>query len=163
MIEIDLPLLLAQLITFLIGTFLLWKIAWKPLVEILRERQEMVSKTISDASLLKTQAEQMQSQYQEKMNELDKKSAAILQQTKETGEIQKKEILNEARNQARNLLETAKKQIDEDRMNLKKELKKDLAPLAVTMAEKILKENFSQETHHRIIKDMIKEFSDRKE
>jgi F-type H+-transporting ATPase subunit b len=159
MFEIDLPLLSAQLVTFLIGTFLLWKIAWKPLVEMLRQRQEMISKNITDAQGLKTEAEQLKNEYAAHMGELEKKAAGLLQQSKENGELQKKEILQVARSEARGMIETAKKQMEEERENLKKELKRDMVPLAVSMAEKILKETLTQETQHRIVRDFMDEFS----
>ena len=155
MLEIDFRIILVQVVTFLIGIFVLWKIAWKPLVEILLKRQNGIAKNISDAAQLKSETEKLKLDYDRLIAEIDKKAQDMLSLAISEGAQQKQEIIFSARDEAKQFLETAKKQILEEKEAAKHDLRKEIVPLAVSIAEKVLEKTIDKDTEKQLIEKFL--------
>lgn len=157
MLEIDFRIILVQVVTFLIGIFVLWKIAWKPLVEILLRRKNGIAKNISDAEKLKSETEKLKLEYDRLIAEIDKKAQDMLSRTITSGEQQKQEIILSAKNEAKSFLEIAKKQIEQEKEAVKGDLRKEIVPIAISVAEKVLEKTFDKDTEKQLIEKFLKE------
>ena len=63
MLEFKPGLFIAQVVTFLIAVFLLWKIAWGPLYEILEKRKEKIKKDLEIIEQTKNSLKKMEQEY----------------------------------------------------------------------------------------------------
>lgn len=161
MLEIDLKIILAQIVTFLIGVFVLWKIAWKPLVEILAKRKNDISKNISDAYNLKIETEKLKNDYEQMIKNIDAKAQELIQKANSIGDENGKKIITESQIEAKKILDSAKKQIEYEREAVKADLRREIVPIAISIAEKVTEKLIDKNTKKELIEKFLQDISKR--
>ncbi|MDD5686283.1 MAG: F0F1 ATP synthase subunit B [Elusimicrobia bacterium] len=159
MLDIDFKIILVQVITFLIAVFVLWKIAWKSLVDVLSKRKSDIAKSISDAESLKLQTDKLKVEYEQMVADIDKKAQEFLQKATLSGEENKQKIITEAREEAKKILEIAKKQIEQERDLVKDDLRREIVPIAISIAEKIMEKTIDKGTQKQLIDKFLNDIS----
>ena len=159
MLEIDLKIILAQIVTFLIGVFVLWKIAWKPLVEILAKRKNDISKNISDAQNLKIDAEKIKNDYEQMLKDIDRKAMELIQKANSIGDENRQKIITESHIEAKKILDSAKKQLDYERETVKMDLRREIVPIAISIAEKVTEKMLDKNTKKELIEKFLQDIS----
>ncbi|MDR2198233.1 MAG: ATP synthase F0 subunit B [Deltaproteobacteria bacterium] len=131
--------LIAQLITFLILMFVLNRILFKPILAILREREDIYEGLKRKAQDSKSQLEEGEAE--EKSSRAGALAEGARLQGILRGEGQKKEseVLAAAQEEAAGNLEKARGALRDDVFRARKELEMEAAVLAREMAAKILK------------------------
>jgi len=126
-------------LTFGIVLFILSKFAWKPILNSLKEREDSINNSLNSAEEARRQMDQLKSDNELLLNQARAERDSLL---KEANEI-KDQILNKARKDAKSegekMLVAAKQSIQKEKDQAINELKAQVAELAVSMAEKILR------------------------
>ena len=159
MLEIDFKIILAQIVTFLIGILVLWKIAWKPLVEILAKRKNDISKNISDANELKSVAEKLKNDYEQMLKDIDRKAQELIQKATVLGDENRQKIITESHIEAKKILDSAKKQLDYERETVKMDLRREIVPIAISIAEKVTEKMLDKNTKKELIEKFLQDVS----
>jgi F-type H+-transporting ATPase subunit b len=159
MIEIDFKIILAQVVTFLFAIFILWKISWKPLVEILKKRKTEIAKNLSEAEKLKLETEKLKMEYEKLIAEIDKKAQVMITNAISSGEQQKQQIILSARDEAKKILEIARRQIGQEKELVKQDLKREIVPIAISIAERVLEKAIDRNTHKQLIEKFLTEIN----
>ena len=154
MLEFDLKIIIVQVVTFLIGIFVLWRIGWKPLMNMLTKRKEDIAKTISDAQNLKLETEKLKKDYEQMISGINKRAQDLIQKANEAGDENAQKIIMQARDEAKNIVDTARKQLEAEKEKVKSDLKKEIVPIAISIAEKITGSMIDK----NIKKDLIEKF-----
>ncbi len=155
MLEIDIKIILAQIVTFLIGVFVLWKIAWKPLVEILAKRKDDISKNISDAQNLKIETEKLKNDYEQMLKDIDRKAQELIQKATALGDENRQKIIAESQIEAKKILDSAKKQLEYERESVKMDLRREIVPIAISIAEKVTEKLIDKNTKKELIEKFL--------
>src|SRR5690606_25548277 len=85
------------LLAFLVVWFILKKFAWKPILNMLQERETGIADSIATAEKVKVEMQQLQSQNETLLKEAREERTQMLKEAKET----KERIINEAKEQAK--------------------------------------------------------------
>jgi F-type H+-transporting ATPase subunit b len=155
MIEINPWLLLAQIASFLVALFILWRFFWGPLTQMIEKRREGIGKDIEDARKGREEVEGIKREYQAQLCEIDGKAKQILEAAAADGKANRDEILKAAQAQARSFLDNAKVEIATEKQLAVAELRKETVDLAVLIAEKILKQSVDRGTRERMLDEFI--------
>lgn len=155
MIEIDFPLLAAQVVSFLVALFILWRFFWGPLTQMIEKRRSTIAKEMDDARQGREDAEGLKREYQQHLSQADETAKKILHAAIDEGHAAKEEILRAAREQAAVFLANVKDEITNEKDLAMKELKKETVDLAVLIAEKILKQSVNPSTRQRMLDEFI--------
>ncbi|OGS18648.1 MAG: ATP synthase F0 subunit B [Elusimicrobia bacterium RIFOXYA2_FULL_40_6] len=155
MIEINPGIFLAQIITFLAAVFILWKLAWGPLINMLKERQEKIKKDIDSAETARQAVEKLQQEYTLRLAEIQQKTDELISQAKQDGERLRKDMLSQAQNEAEELRNKVEQQLKQDKSNIAKELRAELAGLSVAIAEKLLQQSVDKKVQDKLFKEVI--------
>jgi F-type H+-transporting ATPase subunit b len=113
---IEWKLLLAQAINFGLLAFVLFKLAYKPLLKVLDERAAKVKEIQDNSTLLETKLKDAQATEAEMLREARQKSDELLKKAEKAGETLKADIVAEAEKRAEKLVRDA-----ESRMKLEAE------------------------------------------
>lgn len=159
---IDVGQLIWQMVAFGILVFLLWKLLYKSILSMLDERRDRIAQGMEDARKATEYAENIQQEMEEHKQEARREGQAILAQANEMSEKLREEILEQSREDARKMLEKAREEIEADRARSMAELEKQVADLAVTVSQSVLREAIDEETHHRLIDDFLDKTGDLK-
>ncbi|MBI2441144.1 MAG: F0F1 ATP synthase subunit B [Lentisphaerae bacterium] len=138
MLHIDLPLIIAQLITFLIGLTLLWLIAYKPLKAIFQARIDKIRGDLQAAADARREMEEQQKAYAEQMAKLTDQSQELLRQATREGAQLREEIVRSAREQGEALIKRAEEIIAIEKAKAIKELRQEVLDISLRVTEKVV-------------------------
>jgi len=147
--------LIMQAINFLLLVFILHRILYKPLVAKMQERTAAIQKALEEAQAARAEAARQQEENAARLRSAYQEAAAIREQAlKEAAEEQRK-LVDAAQVEARRLVENARAQTDADIRRAREELRREVAALAVAVAEKLVRKSLRDEDHRRIVDDAI--------
>jgi len=141
---IDWRLIVIQIFNFGILAGALWYFLYTPVLKLLSEREEKISKGVSDAEKA---AEALKSADAEKstiLKEAHSEATHIVARGTAHAETKSKEIIDDTQSKIARDLANAKKTADELKLKSLKESEAEIAKLAILGAEKILKEQLSK-------------------
>ena len=147
--------LIAQIINFLILVAILTKVAYKPLMQALADRQAKIADSLETAEQEKQAAEKLKQEYLAQLAEARTQAQAIVEKAAKLAEQTKEEILKEAREESNRLLKATQEEITRERERAIAELKGEVVTLAVAAASKIIAQNMDEQANSRIVNDFI--------
>ena len=133
------------LITFLI----IKKFLYKPVRKMLAARSEEVQSMYATAEKAQSEAEQMRSEYTERLSKAKEEAAEIVGSATRRAAERSDEILRESSQQASAMVKKAERVIEQER------IKDEVADLSVMIASKIVERDVKPEDHERFIEDFI--------
>jgi F-type H+-transporting ATPase subunit b len=157
MIEINFPLLLAQILSFLVAVLILWKLFWGPLTQMIERRRREISRDIEDAKEGREAVDRIRKDYEQQLSQIRDEARRILDAAMADGQHAKDEILKSAHEEARAFLANAKAEIVTERELASRQIKRETVDLAVLIAEKILRQSVNKATQDRMLGEFIDE------
>lgn len=146
--------------SFIILFVILRKYAWPAILTALKVREETIAFALQDARKAREEAEKMDKTRRQMLEETRRERDTII---REAGEL-KKQILVEAREiahkETERQLEKAREQISKEKQDAINQIKQSISELSLSIAEKILKEELSnQAKHEKLISSYLDEAS----
>ena len=152
---INLPLLLAFVINFIILLVLLGKFLYKPVLKMLDERAQKVKESMEWAESIKRDYEQAKVEVQKQIEKGRQEGQAILAQAVQKGEALKEEARKEASAQAKAIVEKARLQLEAERDKMVEDLRKEFVSLLILASEKVIRQTLDKEKQSRLIEDTL--------
>ena len=143
-------------VTFVILAFLLGRFAWKPLLQILEERERTVRDSLEESRKARAEAEEVLRRNQEILANARRETAAIIEQGKREGESLKAEILAQSRKEAQELVEQGKRQIQYEQKQAIEKLRTQVADLAIQAAERLIVSSLDDKKHRELLDDYVR-------
>ena len=154
----DPGLFIWMLITFLIVLMLLKKFAWKPILKMIKDREDSIDSALKSAEKAKDEMRNLQNDNEKIRAEARNERDAMLKEAREIKESIVGEAKGKAKEEADKILASAREAIQNEKMAAITELKNQVALLSVEIAEKILKRELSDENKQRdLIGDLLKD------
>jgi F-type H+-transporting ATPase subunit b len=136
--DFNLQLFISQWITFLIAVAVVWKFAWKPLVQFIRDRQDKVKKTLDDADNARLSITRLEAEYRAKLDGIDRKSAELIAVARHEASRARDEIMRTAQDEAVVLRKKAQEQLEQEQRRIMAEMRTEIVGLSMAIAEKAL-------------------------
>ncbi|HZX48642.1 MAG TPA: F0F1 ATP synthase subunit B [Nitrospirota bacterium] len=155
--NLEIQQILTQALGFLILLFILKKIAWKPLLSLLDERREKISSEFQNIESTKSELSRLELDYKSRLADIDAQARQRIQEAISEGQRIAVEIQEKAREESKNILNKAKENIELEVAKARVELRNQVANLAIRAAEKVLKEELTEERHKRLVTEFIDE------
>jgi F-type H+-transporting ATPase subunit b len=147
--------LIIQGINFLILLVLLQKVLYKPLLAKMSERTEAIRTSLEEAQRARAEAARQQEDNAERLRTAHAEAASIRAAAlKEAAEEQRK-LVEAARIEAARLVESARAQMDTDIRRAREELRREVADLAIGVAEKLIRKSLDDADHRRIVAEAV--------
>lgn len=156
LLKLDPGLLLWTIITFVIMVLILWKTAWKPIVQALESRAERIRGDIDRAEKARQEAEDVLNRHKVMMDKAMDESAKIISDGKINAEKIRAEIIAKANQETREIAERLKKEILTAKEKALEELKNDVANIATSIASRIIVKNLKPEDQVSIVNEVLK-------
>lgn len=145
----DFGLIFWTVVIFLLTFLILAKYAWKPILKMLDAREKSIAESIESADRIKAEMSQMKSEHEQMLVEAKAERSRILKEAKDV----KDQIIGEAREQAkveaRKIVESAQIAINNQKMAALTDVKNQVGNLAIEVAEKILRKELSEKDSHQ--------------
>jgi F-type H+-transporting ATPase subunit b len=147
--------LLVQMVNFLILLLILWRLLYRPLLAKMQERTQAIQRSLEEAQAARAEIARQQEENASRLRQAHAEAATIRERAlKDAGEEQKR-VLETARAEAQRLVDSAKAQLEADTRRARDDLRREVAELATTVAEKLVRKSLREEDHRRVVADAI--------
>lgn len=138
-------LILWQLIIFVALFLLLSKLAWKPIINSLKEREQGIQDALSTAEKARQEMAQLQSDNEKLLKEAREERDRILRDARTAANHLRDEAHADAKKSADKIIEDARAAINIEKQAALKEIKIQVSLFSLQIAEKLLKKNLSDD------------------
>jgi len=155
LVQLDPGLFVWTILTFLLLLFVLAKFAWKPLLKMLNDREELIRSSLEDAEKAKEKLEKLNAEGEAIINRARSEAQSILSEGKTAAAKLKDETLDVAKEQAKQIASEAEKQINIEKDKAIAEIKSEVVNLSMSIAEKLINKNISPEDNKALIDESL--------
>lgn len=154
--QIDWWTLVLQAINFFVLVWLLWRFLFRPVKAIIARRQEAAEQAAGKLEDARQDAVAEKERLAADRQTVAEERKQLINKLHEELAREREDILDDARAQARGIIDDAKKAAKEDRRRAKDDLKSDIAALAAEMAAHLL-EKASPEVYTTLLLDQLRD------
>jgi len=155
LLRVEPGLLLWTWVTFVVLLLILWKAAWKPIVEALDARAEKVRGDIENADRSRQEAERLLAQHKAMMDNARNEAANYIAASKAEAEKVKNEIVEKAGSEAVALAERARKEISLAKDRALADIKAEIVNLSTEIAAKIINKNLNPNDQKALVEETL--------
>ena len=146
-------------IAFVILLVILKKFAWKPVLNIVNEREKEIEKALSSAEAARKEMELLTADNERILRETRQKKEALLKEAQHIKEKIIYQAKNEAKTEAQKIISQAKKAIQNEKKAAIIDLKNQVGDISIGIAEKLLQQELNEKNRHkesinRLLKDV---------
>ncbi len=143
---------------FIFLVLLLKKLAWKPILDAVNEREDGIRDALAAAENAKKELENLNADNERILKEARAERDALLKDAREMKDTIISEAKTAAKEQQNIIVEQAKVAIESEKQAAIADIKKQVATLSIAIAEKVIrKELASDEKQASLVADMLKE------
>lgn len=132
-----------QVVVFLLLVLLLAKMAWKPILRSIKEREHMIQEALDTAEKARHEMSQLRLENEKLLHEARDERDRILREAREIATHIKDEAAHDAKKMADKIVDDARAAINIEKQAALKEVKVQVATFSLAIAEKIMKKNLS--------------------
>ena len=158
MLDINPGLIIWTTVTFILLVLVLSKVAWKPLVQALHDRESSIAKALEKAEEARKESERVLAENVRALATANEETSRILKEGRELAEQMKHEIVAKAHTQAKAELERAKEEISREKETALTEMRGEIAGMAIAAAEKLLDESLDTAKQKKMIDKVLGQF-----
>jgi F-type H+-transporting ATPase subunit b len=130
--------LIFQIISFLIFLFIINRVMFRPLRNVMTERDEHIRKTETDTVDAQKKFDSITSQISEKLSQARKEALELKEKLESDGNQESDDILASAKKEIAAANETAQKDVEAQVLAARKDLQEESEALALNIMERIL-------------------------
>lgn len=144
-----------KIINFAILIIILWKFAKKPFQNFLKNRTELIEKTLNEAKAAKEAAMKALQEVEERLKTKDAEIESVIAASRRAGEQERDKIIAETEKLKEKILEQAKTNIQFELKHAKEEIKAEAVNLAIELAEKKIKDKITKEDQEKLLDESL--------
>ena len=148
---------LTQLCATAVLFFALYKLAYKPVKNILDARSEYEQNKLAEADALKEEYEEKNRQVEAELAKADDKAREVLEIARQEGNRIKEVLEQEGKEKSEQLIAEAKANIELQRSRMLVEMHEEIVNVAMTATEKILNDKLNEKTDRESVDEFIRE------
>ena len=152
--------LLAQMFNFLVLLILLRAVAYKPFMNMLEKRKELIESSIAAAEEDKKQAEALRASLQADLQRSRQEAADVLARASKSAEDQAQQIIEAAKAEATRVRDGALADIQREKEKAVAELRDQVATLSILVAGKIIDQKLNDDIQKDLVNKFVKEAGD---
>lgn len=148
-------LIIWQTIVFVLLFILLAKLAWKPIINSLKEREMSIQDALDTAEKARHEMSQLKSDTEKLLNEAREERDRILREAREISNKVREEAKQDAKKTADKIVDDARAAINIEKQAAMKDIKVQVAMFSLEIAEKLMKKNLEGD---KAQKDLVESY-----
>lgn len=159
LLDVNPGLIIWTIVTFVCLLFVLTKLAWKPMLKSLNDRENFIKDSLEKAELAQKEAEKLLEENNANLARAEEDAQKVIAQGREYAEKLKAQIVDESKAEAKKMVDAATADIERKNLEAFNKLKDEIAEIAVQSAEKIILENLDSEKQKHIVNKFIEDLA----
>ena len=144
-------LMIWTIIIFVVLLGVLRKIAWKPLLAALDEREQNIKEALEQARKTQRETELVLAENQRRTDAGFKRAEEIVQQARQEAEQMRQKMLEEAKAESRRVTEQGLRRIEAEQRAAMEEIRKMAGDLAIQAAGRLIQVSLSDQQQREIV------------
>ena len=150
-------LMIWTIISFVILLWILSRVAWKPILKALDEREQGIKDNIKAAEEARAAADQSLEEYKKRLAEAQAEAQALVSKARQDAERVRDDLLAKSKAESEQIVAQAAKRIELERKEAIASIRSEVADLVVDSVRKVIGKTLTKEDHKRLIMDSLKE------
>jgi len=157
LLQFEPGLMIWTVIVFVITLLVLHRIAWKPLLGSLDDREKRIDDALSRADRAQQEAEKAIAQAKEESKEALRRSDEMVKQAKLEGEKLREKILEEAKAERQKIVAEGLKQLEVEQRHAFEEIRRETVGIAIQAASKLVESQMDEAQQRRLVDDFLRD------
>lgn len=146
---------ITTLLNLLIVFLIMKKLLFKPVKQMIDDRQKEIDDQYADADRSKKEAAELKALYEVRLAEANAESDEILKEAYRKSQLRDEEMLRQAQEQAAQTLRRADEQVELEKKRAMNEIKDEVSAMAVDIAAAVLARDIKAREHTALIDSFI--------
>lgn len=143
------------LISTLIICIVAKKFFWDFALEYFDKRKALIQEQLDHAKQSELEGEEYKRQYANQLKDIKNEANIILEKARNDAKVEGSLIVEKAQNDARLTLEKAQRDIETEKLNAQKQIRKEIADVAFVAAKQILEKEIDEDTQRKYVDQFI--------
>jgi F-type H+-transporting ATPase subunit b len=157
LLSFHLPTFIFALINLAILYFILKKILFVPVTKFMENRTKSIENNIQSAMNKKAEAESLKIEYENQLLNAKEQADVILKDASGRAAREYESIIAQAKEESQGLIDRTRADIENERRQMLKEVRNEVASLALAAASKIIEANMDNEKNRSLVEKFINE------
>ncbi len=158
LLDVKSGLVVWTIVAFAVTFLILKKLAWKPLLASLQNREDRIRNSLEEAEQAREQAEKMLKDYEEKLTTAKAEVKDLIAKGRKDAEAAKENLLKEANDECQRIKERSQQELKLTKEKAVKEIFDLAGDLAVSISTKLIQKTLDKKVQDEIIKDGLDKF-----
>jgi len=156
---VDWPHLLAQIASFCIVCFVLYRFAYRPILKMLEVRREQIAQGLANAEQIKAKLAQTEAQRQEVMAQANAEATKFIEEARAAASRLQEKETQKAIAAAEQIMAKAREAAAQDYARMLAELKREVGRLVVQATAAVVGKILTPEDQKRLAEETVKELT----
>ena len=153
--DVNLGLTIWTVVLFTLFSIILYKLGWKPILAMVEEREKRIVEAVENASKAQDEAQALLVQQKEILREAGQQRESMMKQAFADAEQVRANLVAQAKVEAERLVEKARDQITREKDLAVRELRGQVADLAIDAASRIVKSSLSPDAQRQLVNEFL--------
>jgi F-type H+-transporting ATPase subunit b len=153
--DVNLGLTIWTIVLFALFSAILYKLGWKPILAMIEERERRIVEAVEGASKAQDEAQALLVQQKEILREAGQQRESMMKQAFADAEQVRANLMAQAKAEADRLLEKAREQIGREKELAVRDLRAQVADLAIDAASRIVKSSLTPDTQRQLVNEFL--------
>nr|WP_188207671.1 F0F1 ATP synthase subunit B [Alkalibacillus aidingensis] len=154
--------MIVQLVMFLILLALITKFAWRPLMNVMQEREQHIANEIDSAEKSRQESERLMKEAQDELKSTRQNAQQIIEDAKLTAKDQEETLISEAKAEAERIKQSARQEIEQEKERAIQALQEQVGTLSVQIASKVIEKELSMDEQEKLINEYLEKVGESK-
>jgi len=150
-------LMVWTLLLFGISMIVLARLAFPRISEALDRRQKAIEDSIDHAEQTRLEADQLLADYRERLQEARQQAEEIVERARKAAEAHERSASEEASERREQMMEQTRREIEAETRRAIDEIRSEVADLTVLATEKVTRKTLSEEDQRRLVQEALGE------
>ena len=151
---------LFTLVNTIVVFLVLKKFLWKPVMNMITDRQKEIDDLYADAGKDRREAAELRSSYEEQIAQAQQTGDRIVKEAVTRGQRREEEILRQANAEADAIRRKAQEDIERDKKKAVDDAKGEIADLALDIAGKVVGQAMNADAHAELVDQFIEQLGE---
>ena len=156
---VDWSHLIAQMISFGIVCFCLYRFAYKPVLRMLEDRRQLIAQSLANADKVKAELARTEAQRQEVMGQANVQATRFIEEARAAADILLQQETKKAIAAAQDIMIKAQQTAAQDHVRMLAELKKEVGRMVVQTTSAVIGKILTMEDQQRLAEETEKHLS----
>jgi len=137
--------------------FFMRKFLFKPVTEFMEKRRNSIEQALKDADQAKLEVAESRKNYEEQIKKIREESDRLMNEARAKASREYDEIIANAKKDALAIVEKGRQDVERERTEMLRQVRQQIAALALTAATKVVQANMDTEANKSIVDKFIDE------